>query len=50
MVCPPMTAWELAQAMPHAELQMIADAGHSAMEASLASALVAATEKFKTYS
>ena len=47
MVCPPVTAWELSQALPHAEFHMIADAGHSAMEAGTTSALVAATEKFK---
>lgn len=47
MVCPPITAWELSKAMPHAVLHMIADAGHSAMETGTASALVAATEKFK---
>lgn len=47
MVCPPQTAWALAQAMPHAELTMVADAGHSAMETGITSALVAATEKFK---
>ena len=48
MVCPPMTAWQLKQAMPHAELHMIADAGHSAMEAGTTSALLAATEQFKS--
>ncbi len=47
MVCPPLTAWQLSQAMPHAELHMIADAGHSAMETGITSALVAATEQFK---
>ena len=47
MVCPPITAWELKQAMPHAEFEMIADAGHSAMEAGITSALVKATENFK---
>lgn len=47
MVCPPITAWELSCAMPHAEFHMIADAGHSAMETGTTSALVAATEKFK---
>jgi proline iminopeptidase len=47
MVCPPQTAWELAQAMPHAKLTMVADAGHSAMEPGIISALVAATEEFK---
>ena len=48
MVCPPLTAWELAEAMPHAELQMIPDAGHSAMEAGTTAALLAATEQFKS--
>lgn len=47
MVCPPITAWELKQAMPHAEFHIVPDAGHSAMEAGITSALVAATEKFK---
>ena len=47
MVCPPVTAWELGRAMPHAEFYMIADAGHSATEAGTTAALVAATEKFK---
>ncbi len=47
MVCPPQTAWELSRAMPHAEFVIVADAGHSAMETSISSALVAATEKFK---
>lgn len=47
MVCPPLTAWQLKQAMPHATIEMVADAGHSAMEPGTASALVAATEKFK---
>ena len=48
MVCPPVTAWELSQAMQHAELQMIPDAGHSAMEPGTTAALVAATERFKS--
>lgn len=49
MVCPPLTAWELAQAMPHVEFIIVPDAGHSAMETGICSALVAATEKFKAY-
>lgn len=48
MVCPPLTAWQLWQCMPHAEFHMIADAGHSAMEPGTRSALVAATERFKS--
>ena len=48
MVCPPQTAWLLSKAMPHAEHIVVQDAGHSAMEPGVISALVAATEKFKT--
>lgn len=47
MVCPPISAWELKKAMPHAKFEMIADAGHSAMEIGITSALVEATEAFK---
>ena len=47
MVCPPVSAWELARAMPHAKLVMIPDAGHSAMELGTCAALVEATEAFK---
>lgn len=48
MVCPPLTAWQLKQAMPHANFQMIPDAGHSGMEPGTLAALVAATEQYKT--
>lgn len=47
MVCPPQTAWLLSKAMPHAEYIVVQDAGHSAMEPGIISALVGATEKFK---
>ena len=47
MVCPPKSAWELSRAMPHAVFHIIQDAGHSAMEVGVTSALVAATEQFK---
>ena len=50
MVCPPQTAWALHQAMPHAQFTMVTDAGHSAMEPGVTSALIAATETFKTLS
>ncbi|WP_366554655.1 prolyl aminopeptidase [Aquibaculum sediminis] len=46
-VCPPITAWELAQAWPEAGFEMIADAGHSAMEPNIRRALVRAMERFK---
>ncbi|MBC7757095.1 MAG: prolyl aminopeptidase [Bdellovibrio sp.] len=48
MVCPPLTAWQLTQAMPAAKLVMVADAGHSAMELGILNALIAATEQFKS--
>lgn len=47
MVCPPETSWLLSKAMPHAEYVIVQDAGHSAMEPGIISALVGATEKFK---
>lgn len=48
MVCPPQTAWLLSNAMPHATHIVVQDAGHSAMEPGVISALVGATEQFKT--
>jgi len=50
MVCPPKSAWDLKQVMPHAEFYMIPDAGHSAMETGITSALVRATDAFKKLS
>ena len=47
VICPPVSAWELAAAWPNAELLTVPDAGHSAAETGTARALVAATELFK---
>lgn len=47
VVCPPVTAHDLAARWPLAELSMVPDAGHSAMETGTRAALVAATERFK---
>ncbi|MCP4328913.1 MAG: prolyl aminopeptidase [Alphaproteobacteria bacterium] len=47
IVCPFKNADELAGAWPEAELVVVPDAGHSALEPGITSALVAATEKFK---
>ena len=47
MVCPMVTADALARAWPEAQYHIIPDAGHSAMEPAVRSALVAATEQFK---
>ncbi len=46
VVCPAVTAWELAAAWPDATLEIIDDAGHSAFEPGIADALVRATDRF----
>ena len=46
VICPPTGAWELARRWPEAELKLIADAGHSAVEPGILSALVEATDRF----
>ncbi|HEV2882397.1 MAG TPA: prolyl aminopeptidase [Pyrinomonadaceae bacterium] len=48
VVCPLMSAWELHRAWPEADLRIIPDAGHSALEPGTRSALVEATDRFKT--
>ena len=47
MVCPIVTADEVARAWPEAEYIIVPDAGHSAMEPGIRAALVGATERFK---
>jgi proline iminopeptidase len=47
VICPPAAAYRLHQAWPGSRLQLIADAGHAALEPGTAAALVAATEQFK---
>ena len=46
VVCPPESAWELAQAWPEVTLHIIQDAGHSMFEASIRSKLIEATDYF----
>ncbi len=46
VVCPMTSAWELHRAWPEAELVVIAEAGHSASEPGIVSALIAATDRF----
>ena len=46
VVCPPVTAWDLHQAWPEADFQLIQEAGHSAFDPANAAALVAATNRF----
>ncbi len=48
VICPIETADELHRAWPEAEYHIIPDAGHSALEPGIRSALIGATEKFKT--
>ena len=45
VVCPMESAWDLHQALPSSELDIIPDAGHSAMEPGISDALVKATDK-----
>lgn len=47
IVCPMMSAWDLHEAWPEADLQIIPDAGHSALEPGITSALVEATDRFR---
>ncbi len=44
VVCPMQSAWDLHHAWPGAELQIIPDAGHSALETGIIDALVRATD------
>ena len=48
MICPIATADELSRAWPEADYVIVPDAGHSALEPGIRSALVAATESFKS--
>lgn len=49
VVCPPSSAYALAEAWPDAELSIVPDAGHSATEPGIARTLVAAAERCKRY-
>lgn len=46
MICPLENAWQLHELWPDSELNIIPDAGHSAAEAGVTSALIAATDGF----
>lgn len=46
VVCPLQNAWDLHKALPQAELSIIPDSGHSALEAGIVDALVRATDRF----
>ncbi len=47
VVCPPQSAWELHKAWPGSRLVVVPDAGHSANEPGITSALVEATDGFR---
>jgi proline iminopeptidase len=47
VVCPMLSAWELARAWPSAKLQIVPDAGHSAYEDGIVHHLVQATDRFR---
>lgn len=47
IVCPFVSAWDLHRAWPEATLKIIPDAGHSALEPGITSALVEATDSFR---
>ncbi len=46
VVCPMVSAWDLKQALPEAELTVVPDAGHSMTEQGIRSALVEAGDRF----
>jgi proline iminopeptidase len=47
IVCPPTTAFDLAQAWPEAQFEVVPDAGHSAFEPGTRARLIAAMELLK---
>lgn len=46
VVCPAQSAWELHRAWPESKLVIVPDAGHSANEPGITSALIEATDQF----
>jgi proline iminopeptidase len=47
VVCPATSAWDLHRAWPESELVLVPDAGHSASEPGIRSALIEATDRFR---
>lgn len=50
VICPLRNAWQLHKAMPHSELVIIPDAGHSVMEPGITDALITATNRYAAQS
>jgi len=46
VVCPMVSAWELHQAFPEADFEIVQDAGHSMTEEGIAAKLVEYTDTF----
>ncbi|EXJ14001.1 prolyl aminopeptidase [Imhoffiella purpurea] len=46
LICPMRSAWDLHRAWPDADFQVVPNAGHSAFEPGIRSALIAATDRF----
>jgi len=46
VVCPMRSAWDLSQAWPEAQLKIVPDSGHSALEPGITHELILATDKF----
>ena len=46
MATPAVTAYELHQAWPEADFQIVPDAGHAFSEPGITAALIAATDRF----
>jgi proline iminopeptidase len=47
VVCPATSAWDLHRAWPEAALTIVSDAGHSATEPGIRSALISATDEMR---
>ena len=47
VVCPMESAWALHRAWPEADLRLVPDAGHSALEPGIIHELVNATDRFR---
>lgn len=47
VVCPAVSAWDLARAWPEAVLKIVPDAGHSALEPGIVDELIRATDGFR---
>ncbi|GAA4479240.1 prolyl aminopeptidase [Rhodococcus olei] len=47
VVCPPTTAWALHRAWPSAQLHLVDDAGHAAVEPGITHHLIEATDRFR---